>query len=403
MLGILSTGWSRLGTGDHWEDNGQSQTPVGQAGVRVETCPEGPLLENEKLGHLQTWTHHLGAANSVKSARDSASATCPDVVLKLTGLESTPLRLCSGHSPLRPRPGQSPSKGPWTHPTGFCTLRPDKAQQGAPKAAVHTRAHAHSHSHAYVQTRPRVCLKPAQAEDISDHSRSLYSPHRPPSPRKQPCRLPPTAGLWPRGSKAGGELAGVAQLCLTLCDPMDCSLPGSPVHEILQARILEWDAMPSSREQTTPQYKKNLGGMLVKLKAEKLLATFTRRASPPETSRDTVLTACAARPEGPRLAGRVGTGPLPAWEGPEPPRAQKAPTTQSSPWSTVTAQHSYKQVFSTERPQTLKRREDKWTLSDAPRLPPQKQATGLSSSPQSWRAGETAGHTGQIPTQLAGT
>ena len=34
---------------------------------------------------------------------------------------------------------------------------------------------------------------------------------------------------------------------LTLCDPMDCSLPGSSVHGILQARILERVAMPSSR------------------------------------------------------------------------------------------------------------------------------------------------------------
>ena len=33
-----------------------------------------------------------------------------------------------------------------------------------------------------------------------------------------------------------------AQSCLTLCDPMDCSLPGSSVHGILQARILEWVA-----------------------------------------------------------------------------------------------------------------------------------------------------------------
>ena len=32
----------------------------------------------------------------------------------------------------------------------------------------------------------------------------------------------------------------VAQLCLTLCDPMDCSPPGSSAHGILQARILEW-------------------------------------------------------------------------------------------------------------------------------------------------------------------
>ena len=38
-----------------------------------------------------------------------------------------------------------------------------------------------------------------------------------------------------------------AQSCLTLCDPMDCSLPGSSVHGILPARILEWVAISSSR------------------------------------------------------------------------------------------------------------------------------------------------------------
>ena len=37
-----------------------------------------------------------------------------------------------------------------------------------------------------------------------------------------------------------------AQSCLTLCNPMDCSLPDSSVHEILQARILEWVAIPFS-------------------------------------------------------------------------------------------------------------------------------------------------------------
>ena len=39
----------------------------------------------------------------------------------------------------------------------------------------------------------------------------------------------------------------VAQLCLTLCDPMDYSPPGSSVHGILQARILEWVAILFSR------------------------------------------------------------------------------------------------------------------------------------------------------------
>ena len=37
------------------------------------------------------------------------------------------------------------------------------------------------------------------------------------------------------------------QLCLTLCNPMDCSQPGSSVHRVLQARILGWVAMPFSR------------------------------------------------------------------------------------------------------------------------------------------------------------
>ena len=38
------------------------------------------------------------------------------------------------------------------------------------------------------------------------------------------------------------------QLCLTLCNPSDCSPPGSSVHGILQARILEWVVIPFSRE-----------------------------------------------------------------------------------------------------------------------------------------------------------
>ena len=41
-------------------------------------------------------------------------------------------------------------------------------------------------------------------------------------------------------------LCSVAQLCPALCDPMDCSLPGSAVHEIFQARIPEWVAISYS-------------------------------------------------------------------------------------------------------------------------------------------------------------
>ena len=45
----------------------------------------------------------------------------------------------------------------------------------------------------------------------------------------------------------------VAQLCPTLCDPMDCNLQGSSVHGILQARILEWVAISISRGSSQPR------------------------------------------------------------------------------------------------------------------------------------------------------
>ena len=45
----------------------------------------------------------------------------------------------------------------------------------------------------------------------------------------------------------------VAQLCLTLCDPMDCSPPASSVHGIFQARILEWIAFSFSRGSSWPR------------------------------------------------------------------------------------------------------------------------------------------------------
>ena len=44
----------------------------------------------------------------------------------------------------------------------------------------------------------------------------------------------------------------VTQSCLTLCDPVDCSPPGSSVRGILQARILEWGAIPFSRDLPKP-------------------------------------------------------------------------------------------------------------------------------------------------------
>ena len=45
----------------------------------------------------------------------------------------------------------------------------------------------------------------------------------------------------------------VVQSCLTLCDPMDCSLPGSSVRGIFQARVLEWVAVSFSRRSSQPR------------------------------------------------------------------------------------------------------------------------------------------------------
>ena len=46
----------------------------------------------------------------------------------------------------------------------------------------------------------------------------------------------------------GAVRAKSLQSCPALCDPVDCSPPGSSVHGVLQARVLEWVSMPSSRD-----------------------------------------------------------------------------------------------------------------------------------------------------------
>ena len=55
--------------------------------------------------------------------------------------------------------------------------------------------------------------------------------------------------------------SSVAQSCLILCDPMDCSLTGSSAHGILQARILEWVAMPSSMGSAWPRDWTGISGI----------------------------------------------------------------------------------------------------------------------------------------------
>ena len=63
--------------------------------------------------------------------------------------------------------------------------------------------------------------------------------------------------IWSYGGKSRLGKKGkvlVTQSYLTLCDPMDCSPPGSSVHGILQARILTWVTMSFSRGSSRPRY-----------------------------------------------------------------------------------------------------------------------------------------------------
>ena len=83
--------------------------------------------------------------------------------------------------------------------------------------------------------------------------------------RRQPSRLPHP---WDSPGKNTGvgchfllqcmkvkSESEIVQSCLTLSDPMDCSLPGSSVHGIVQARVLEWGAIAFSRRGPhTPQF-----------------------------------------------------------------------------------------------------------------------------------------------------
>ena len=88
-------------------------------------------------------------------------------------------------------------------------------------------------------------------------SRSVVSdsvrPHR-----RQPFRLHPSWDSPDKNTGAGCHFllqcmkvkseSEVAQSCLTLSNPMDCSLPGSSIHGIFQARVLEWGAIAFSQK-----------------------------------------------------------------------------------------------------------------------------------------------------------
>ena len=87
--------------------------------------------------------------------------------------------------------------------------------------------HTHTHIHTRVVTYPAYFLLPVKMNE-SAPSPVCYGQHN------HVCML-------------------ITQLCLTLGDSVDCSLQGSSVHGILQARILEWGTIPFSRESSQPK------------------------------------------------------------------------------------------------------------------------------------------------------
>ena len=92
--------------------------------------------------------------------------------------------------------------------------------------------------------------------------------------RRQPIRLPRP---WDSPGKNTGvgchfllqcmkekSESEVAQSCPTLSDPMDCSLPGSSIHEIFQARVLEWGAIAFSGTPTVGQLSHSRSFQIIK-------------------------------------------------------------------------------------------------------------------------------------------
>ena len=84
-------------------------------------------------------------------------------------------------------------------------------------------------------------------------------------------------------SEAEEKESEVAQLCLSLCNPVDCSPPCSSVHGIFQARVLEWVAISFSRGSSRPrdrtQVSRIVSKMLYHLSHQGSPSTLKRRGA----------------------------------------------------------------------------------------------------------------------------
>ena len=133
----------------------------------------------------------------------------------------------------------------WTH------LAPASASTPSQTEAGYHRAPVSAGSKAIVMP-----FSPSEALILNlghaqNHLEDFLNPSAQPTPQSKKIRICRVEShSWDHWFISQWKWELVAQSCLTPCDPMDCSTPGSSVHEISQARILEWVAIPLSRDQT---------------------------------------------------------------------------------------------------------------------------------------------------------
>ena len=81
-------------------------------------------------------------------------------------------------------------------------------------------------------------------------------------------------------------VCSIAQLCPIVCDPMDCSLPGSSVRGIFPARILEWVAISSSRGLPVPEIEPASPGTKLSPASPALAGRFFSTEPPGKPKKD---------------------------------------------------------------------------------------------------------------------
>ena len=104
------------------------------------------------------------------------------------------------------------------------------------------------------------CMNVKSESEVTQSCLTLQQPHG-----RQPTRLPRPWDSPGKNTGVGCQFliqcmkvkseSEVVQSYLTVRHPMDCSLPGSSVHGIFQARVLEWVAISYSRGSSRPRYQ----------------------------------------------------------------------------------------------------------------------------------------------------